>query len=79
MTESVHQQVTRAMADVFDVPANEVSSETTPETLEAWDSINHLSLVMALEQTFGIAFELDEIPELTTVDAIVGAIEKRAG
>lgn len=77
MTESVHERVTRAMADVFDVPAGEISAETTPETLEAWDSINHLSLVLALEQTFGISFDLDEIPELTTVDAIVAAIERR--
>ena len=67
------------MADVLDIPVGQISSETSPDTVETWDSINHLSLVLALEQIFGVAFDLDEIPELTSIDAMVRAIECHKG
>lgn len=78
MSEALRDQITRAMADVFDVQADEISANTSPETLEAWDSINHLSLVLALEQIFAVSFDLEEIPELTSVDAMVRAVERQA-
>jgi acyl carrier protein len=79
MSDAIRERVQRAMADLFDLEAAEITAQTSPETLEAWDSVNHLSLVMALEQMFGVAFDLDEIPELTSLEAIVGAVERRAG
>jgi acyl carrier protein len=56
-----------------DLPA--LSDEDSPETLDGWDSVNHLNLMLALEAEFDVQFEADEIAELTSV----GAIRKRLG
>ena len=51
--------------------------ETVPAGLsqkncEAWDSVNHLNLILALEAEFGVAFEPEEIAamqDLSTVES----------
>ena len=48
----------------------DLSEDDSPETLEGWDSANHLGLMMALEAEFEIEFEVDEIANLTRVGAI---------
>ena len=47
------------------------------ETVSTWDSVRHLRLVLAIEETFGITFDAAEIPELISVPAIEAAIASR--
>jgi acyl carrier protein len=73
MLERVH----RIVSDVLDVPADQVTEESSPETIDAWDSVAHLNLVLSLEQEFAVTFDLDEVAELTSVRAIVDRIRSR--
>lgn len=38
--------------------------------LEEWDSLGHLELVAQVEKEFGVAFSLDEIPKLTSLEVL---------
>jgi acyl carrier protein len=62
--------------NVLDVDS--IAETDSVETIESWDSVRHLNLIMAVEERFGITFEADEIPELISVRAIAEAIERRA-
>ena len=53
-----------------------ISDTDSVETIKAWDSVRHLTLVMALEERFGISFEAEEIPELISVRAISEALDR---
>ena len=53
-----------------------ISITTTADQLPGWTSMAHLELVLALERQFDLMFEADEIAELASVKAIVGALEK---
>lgn len=77
MAAPVSERVRRIVSDVFAVPIDQVTDESSPETIEAWDSIAHLNLVLSLEQEFAVTFELEEITELTSVRAIVDRITSR--
>ena len=55
---------------VFDSGLATLSNADSPETIDGWDSANHVNLMLALEAEFGVAFEADEIAELTTVGTI---------
>ena len=68
--------LSEVMKNVLDVDS--VSDDDSMQTIKSWDSLRHLNLVMALEEHFGISFEPDEIPELTSVHSICAAIEKRS-
>ncbi|GIW73800.1 MAG: hypothetical protein KatS3mg103_0322 [Phycisphaerales bacterium] len=54
-----------------------VPPDATPETTESWDSIAHLNIVMALESAFGVTFDPQEIPELTSPREIARRVEGR--
>jgi acyl carrier protein len=64
---AVLDQVRQAVSDVFGVPLTEVSADSSPQTVEAWDSMGHLNLVLALEQSFGVQFSPEEIAAMTSV------------
>lgn len=76
---AISQQVRSVMSDVLGVPASSLSAESSPQTIESWDSVQHLSLVMALEQAMGVQFEPEEIDKMRTVGAIEALVSKKKG
>ena len=64
-------------ADIFGVPVDQVTPQSSPDTIENWDSINHLNLVLALEQEFGIQFTPEEIEQLLSVELIVALLAEK--
>ena len=65
------------VADIFGVPVEQVQPQSSPDTIETWDSINHLNLVLALEQEFGIQFTPEEIEQLLSVELIVALVAEK--
>jgi len=53
--------VARVIADVLGVDAAVVRPDSSPDTIPAWDSVQHLNLVIALEEEFGARFTPEEI------------------
>ena len=58
------------MSQIFQVEPESITSDSSPESIEKWDSLKHMQLVMALEDELGIQFPDDAIPELVTFGAI---------
>jgi acyl carrier protein len=71
------EQVRRIAADVFKVPFETVKAASSPDTIETWDSLHHLELVLALEQEFGTQFTPEEIEQLLSIELIVGLLEEK--
>ena len=70
---------TRAIsADIFGVPLHSVKPESSPDTIDTWDSIHHLNLVLALEQEFGIQISPEEIEQLLSVEIIADLVAEKA-
>lgn len=64
---TVLDRVRQAASDVFGVPIAELTEASSPQTIEPWDSMGHLNLVLALEQAFAVQFSPEEIAAMTTV------------
>lgn len=64
----------RVMAETFEVDAQRIDEHTAPDTLAAWDSLRHMSLILALEREFGIEFDEEAIPELSSYTLLREAI-----
>lgn len=41
-------------SDMFAVPEERIGADSSPETIEAWDWMQHLNLILALEERFGL-------------------------
>lgn len=66
------------VADALECPLADVPAGGTLDDVEAWDSIGHVRVVMALEQALGRSVTPDEIAALRGV-ADVAAILDSAG
>jgi len=62
--------VREVLATTFNLPFNAVSESTTPAELPAWDSLHHFTLIVALEEQFGVTYTSDEIPQMLSIPAI---------
>ena len=63
------------MADVFECDAARITPDSTPDTLEAWDSLRLLDLILAIEQQANIEISPDRLEEMMSVPAILQIIE----
>ena len=61
----------------LEVPLDQVLPQSSPDTIETWDSIHHLNMVLALEQEFGIQFSPEEIEQLLSVELIVALVAEK--
>jgi acyl carrier protein len=50
----------------------EVKLDDEMGVVRGWDSLNHLNLILGLEERFGISIPPDRVGELTSVKAILG-------
>ena len=73
----IETRVAQCFANVFpDLPAGKVGSAST-DTLGAWDSVAHITLLTAVSEEFGIDFEPEDYLDLTSYPRIVEAVEAR--
>jgi acyl carrier protein len=70
MTADILNEVRIIAADVFAVDAKTLNAGPSPEQVEAWDSVQHLNLVLALEGKYGIQFEPEEMEEMSNLGRI---------
>ena len=73
----VLSRVSITVADIFQLKAEDIKPESSPDTIEAWDSLQHLNLVLALEQEFGVQFTPEEIEQLLSVELIVDLLAEK--
>ena len=78
MAESVRERVHNVVSSILGIPRERVVDDTSPDTVPTWDSMQHLQLVLALEQEFGQQFLIEEIEAMQRVGVIVGLLEERA-
>ena len=64
-------------SDLFGVPAEQISAASSPQTLENWDSIQHLNLVLAVEEKFGLQLSPEEIEQMKNVGDTAKLVESK--
>jgi acyl carrier protein len=76
VTSSTFEQVRNIASDIFSVPPDKITAESSPETIENWDSMQHLNLVLALEEKFGVQLDPEDIEQMKSIGAVAALVEK---
>ena len=76
MTSNTFEQVRNIGSDIFGIPAGKITAESSPETIENWDSMQHLNLVLAIEEKFGVQLDPEDIEQMKNVGAVATLVEK---
>jgi acyl carrier protein len=70
-------ELTPIFREVFDDETIVVSRQSTADDIDAWDSLSHMNMVMAVEIKFKIRFALGELPGLKNVGDLVDLVQKK--
>jgi acyl carrier protein len=54
-----------------------VTSSTSQEDIEAWDSLEHINILSIIEQKYGIKFDLNEVMEIKTAGDIMQLVSQK--
>ncbi len=74
---SAFEQLQEAIADTLNIDANTINESSSADTLPAWDSLGHVNLMVALEDTFDVELEVEDFPKLTSVAAILAYLNEQ--
>jgi acyl carrier protein len=56
----------RLVANVLELEPEDIGPDTSMDTIEQWDSLRHLTLVLAIEDEFGISVPDEEAADITS-------------
>ena len=77
--DSIIQELVPIFRDVLDQPDLELDSESNASSVDGWDSLAHVNLVVAIEKKYRVKFALGELQALKNVGDMAGLIEKKVG
>jgi len=72
---TVFDQIRTIASDLFAIPPGKINAASSPENIESWDSVQHLNLVLALEEKFGLQLSLEEIEQMKTIGEVAKIVE----
>ena len=72
--DEVYETLNGVFQDVFDDESIEVNDETTSDDIEDWDSLEHINLIAAVEQEFGVKFNMGQVVSMKNVGEMVDII-----
>jgi acyl carrier protein len=70
-------KVKKIIASVFNLEFGSIQDNASPDSISNWDSLNHMNLVVSLEEEFNIRFTDEEISEMLNLDLIVFTIKQK--
>jgi acyl carrier protein len=71
------KQIESVVADVLGLDKVTLSPDTTAESVEGWDSLAHIQIVVGLERAFGIRFNAAELIDYQNVGALADGIQRK--
>ena len=75
--EEIFEKLNEVFRDVFDDEEIEVCEETTAADIDGWDSLEHINLIAAVEQEFGVKFTMGQVVTMKNVGEMARLIEEK--
>ena len=72
--DEVYETLNEVFRDVFDDPSITVDDSTTSDDVDGWDSLEHINLIAAVEQEFGVKFNMGQVVSMKNVGEMVDII-----
>lgn len=70
----MEEKIKDIMSRVFEVDPDEIQEDSSPYSIETWNSMRHMEMVVSLENEFGFRFDEEEIPTLISFTIIVNTV-----
>ena len=74
MGNKLEDCIKNVMSAVFDIPVGKFDEDSSPDNIESWGSLNHMKVVLALEEEFNVQFTDEDITELINMKLIIAVL-----
>ena len=69
----------QVLSSILNVDRRSLTPQSSRDSLEEWDSMKHMYVVLALEEEFSVEFSDDEIANLVSVSDLMQAMTRKTG
>ena len=76
-SKTIYTRLNKVFRDVFDDDSITVNPKTTANDIEDWDSLEHITLISAVEREFKMKFKMGEISSMRNVGAMASIVAAR--
>ena len=76
-SKMIYTRLNKVFRDVFDDDSITVNPKTTANDIEDWDSLEHITLIAAVEKEFKMKFKMGEISSMKNVGEMANIIAAR--
>jgi acyl carrier protein len=76
-SQQVPSSLRDILSDILEIAPEQVTPDLSIGMVENWDSFRHLQAILALEGEYGVQFDPQRIPELTSVLLLRQELEKK--
>jgi acyl carrier protein len=73
----VNSELRSIVADILDLDPSEVRDDLGPGRGDGWDSLRHLKIISAVEETFDLRLSMDEIQGVDSFAALARIVAGR--
>ena len=77
MENELEKRIRGIIREVFEISEDETNEEYSMDNVDLWDSMGHMKLLVALEEDFGMQFNIDEVMEMVKYSRIKEIIEDK--
>ncbi len=76
--QKITERLTEVFRNVFDDEDLIINENTTADDIEEWDSLEHISLISAVEKAFKMRFTMKEVSGMKNVGEMIDILCERA-
>lgn len=70
----IKEKLNKVFCEVFQNPAIQIQSDMTAKDVAGWDSLNHVTLIYAIEVAFKVRFSVKEANGMKNVGDLVALL-----
>lgn len=71
----MENRIKNILSIIFEIPKEDISNDSNPKSIDNWDSLNHINMIVSIEKEFNIYFDDFEIEKLVSVDKIIEIVK----
>ena len=73
---SNHHKLAGIAGAILNIPDESIRDGLTSDDVDTWDSLNHINLINAIEEEFGVSFKTDAMEQLKSINALKMELSK---
>ena len=73
----IKNKIKEVLSEVLEIDISEITDDLNQENCLKWDSLQHLNIMVELEEVFELSFEPEEIADMITLEKIIETITSK--